>query len=541
MPENAVLQRIALVHDHWLGFVEQADARLFCLRVTSDEEAVAKGFVANECDPESGRLPDFFLSLGAAFESAAAHGAQLLAELVLRLDALGAAQPDEDVEAAREGSPAVGGADANAGTSAYAPVHAWRPPPFTRKESPTAHFARSMDEFAQVAVPAGLLCLVLQPERLADRALYQAWLAELLPVLPQRVRVMVIEPVEDPALVPWIHQENPQVMVCDADLDMLGARAAISASVGDGDTPHGRFRNGFVAMTNQLAEGEVESARQQAVALIALAEGAGWYHLVVPVHFAIASGLLQGGDYAGSLQAYEAAETAANAGAQATPRVTHARAEAATDGAAVQPGGGAPPRAADPVAPSSRPPGAAAMTDGSPKPQAANSGKSEEATAKAKADPQPSGEPFADIALGAEKDFAAAMAQACNNLRLPARLSQGSVMVAAGDYLGAAAFFERAVALTDELGDQVAKLDCQRLASFCYMQGDEPGKAWRAGLQAMETGRALPDDKVAISTMPFLGDHLLRMTEQLAAYGAHGRPLLKELNERLGPDWRPKS
>ncbi len=91
-----------------------------------------------------------------------------------------------------------------------------------------------------------------------------------------------------------------------------------------------------------------------------------------------------------------------------------------------------------------------------------------------------------------------------------------------------------------EAKDQRATLDCWRLTSYCLEQSGKTKPAWDAGLKGFEVGKAMDARTRKTSTLPYLAEGLMRLTEQPALQG-YGPRMEKQIVELLGPDWRPQN
>lgn len=143
-----------------------------------------------------------------------------------------------------------------------------------------------------------------------------------------------------------------------------------------------------------------------------------------------------------------------------------------------------------------------------------------------------------DPAAPAPLDLAGHEPQLGQKLRLQARLAQGAVMIAVRAFEHAADAYMKAAPIAQVLRDLRAELDCYRLASVCFSELRQADTAWEVGMRAFRLGLALDDETRRTSTMPYLADHLLRMTERHGDYRYQREPLEKKLEERLGKNWR---
>jgi tetratricopeptide (TPR) repeat protein len=123
-------------------------------------------------------------------------------------------------------------------------------------------------------------------------------------------------------------------------------------------------------------------------------------------------------------------------------------------------------------------------------------------------------------------------------IRLQARLGQGAVLLSCSAYKHAAAVYGQAAELAHELGDGPSELDAHRLTSFCRSQLNDADAAWERALLGLRVGVAMDDEARRSSTLPYLADHLLRLTERHGAYASQRRPLEEKFVRLLGPSWR---
>jgi len=123
-------------------------------------------------------------------------------------------------------------------------------------------------------------------------------------------------------------------------------------------------------------------------------------------------------------------------------------------------------------------------------------------------------------------------------IRLLARLGQGAVLMSCGAYKFAAVAYEQSAVLAHQLADAPTELDACRLASFCHSELGETKAAWELGSRGFQLGISMDDQARRSSTLPYLAEHLVRLTERHSAYSAHRRPLEQHLAKLLGAAWR---
>ena len=123
-------------------------------------------------------------------------------------------------------------------------------------------------------------------------------------------------------------------------------------------------------------------------------------------------------------------------------------------------------------------------------------------------------------------------------LCLHAKLGRAGVLLALRSYPQAAATYLDAAALAHALADARLELDGHRLASVCLALQREPARAWQTGLRGLQLALAMDAETRATSSLLYLAEHLVRISETEGAYSAHHRPLAEQLARLLGADWR---
>ena len=123
-------------------------------------------------------------------------------------------------------------------------------------------------------------------------------------------------------------------------------------------------------------------------------------------------------------------------------------------------------------------------------------------------------------------------------IRLQARLGQGAVLLSCGAHKYAAVAYEQSAVLARQLADVPTELDAYRLASLSHSQLGDASAAWELGSRGFQLGIGMDEQTRRSSTLPYLAEHLLRLTERHGAYSAHRRPLEAHLAKLLGAAWR---
>lgn len=292
--KNPIERRLDKLNDLWVEFAEQPDARVLCLLYAADEPRMVDAFVAMESDERAGTLPDLFVELKSPFDAASPYGYVLAGEFEKLAEKLHAGLESPET-----------------------PV--WAPPPATRAEDDVSLWVRTCESFRQHYAMTGHFAAVLRSGSVSDAGAYQLWLQRFVAAAPPNVRAIVLDDAKAPALAPLVQAEPIRVVAKPLALDMPGARLELSREAGGLDTPGGKFRHLFVKLGNALGEQKLPEALALGQAALTLAAAQGWWHLMVPVHCALAAGLAGAERLADAVNQYQAAEAAALRGQTEAP------------------------------------------------------------------------------------------------------------------------------------------------------------------------------------------------------------------------------
>ncbi|WP_164013632.1 hypothetical protein [Pyxidicoccus trucidator] len=125
-------------------------------------------------------------------------------------------------------------------------------------------------------------------------------------------------------------------------------------------------------------------------------------------------------------------------------------------------------------------------------------------------------------------------------LRLRSRLAQGAAWVTAQEHSQAATLYEETAPLARQLEDARLELECWRMASWCREVTKEVERAWEHGQRAWEVGRAMAATTRETSTLPYVGEALVRLSHE--RQGARAAEAMEsEVRSVLGDDWRPET
>jgi tetratricopeptide (TPR) repeat protein len=100
----------------------------------------------------------------------------------------------------------------------------------------------------------------------------------------------------------------------------------------------------------------------------------------------------------------------------------------------------------------------------------------------------------------------------CNKLRLQAKISEGTCLFTAGHFEEAAQAYDQAAQIAEQQKDLLMSLEGWRMASFCMERKKDNQQAWEHGKKALAVGRLMDAQQRPNSTLPFLGQALLRIS-----------------------------
>jgi tetratricopeptide (TPR) repeat protein len=127
---------------------------------------------------------------------------------------------------------------------------------------------------------------------------------------------------------------------------------------------------------------------------------------------------------------------------------------------------------------------------------------------------------------------------AAAKLRLTATMGEGAGLVAAARWREAAAAYEHAAPLAETAGDPLMLLEAWRMAGWSYEQAGADRDAWRCGQLALEAGERLPTDQRGQSTLPWVGQMLLRLLDRHYRDDVHQAKVMRSrLDGVFGKGW----
>ncbi len=251
---------------------------------------MAETFLAMEADEQAGEHPDLFLTFEAPFANAREHGYFLRNELVTAFRE-GSAELEKD------------GVDVS-----------WQPPTVRRNERDIPFLIRTCASFYEHLKLTRHLVLVLRPEAVVDPEAYQLWLHQWAVEAPANQRALIFDDARAPAFVELCKADPKRVWARSPELNMPAAMEELSQAGGNLDTPGGQYRDLFVRMGTAFEKQDLTLASSLGDQALAIAASQGWFHMAVPIQFALGAALLGAGRAQEAIGRYAAAEKSAEAG-----------------------------------------------------------------------------------------------------------------------------------------------------------------------------------------------------------------------------------
>jgi hypothetical protein len=285
---NPIAERLAHLYRQWETFVTDPGAATLRWLFRADELRMFEAFMAIE-DDEGGELPAMFVVLDAPFRSTGRYGNDLKVQLESLFRDLG------------EHMLALG-------------LEPWRNPSAARTRSDVG----SLMEFCsgtvrQLGDELEQLVLVLRPRKVEDMDAFAAWLRRAARVVPERVRLVIVDRAEAPQLELLSEAAPPELRTVTAQLDMADAIMQVTEAVSHADSPGGRIRREHLGMSRAFSRGDTAAACEHASRAQDIARDAGLSHLEVAAPLSLAAGLLAANENDAALREYGRADQLAEA------------------------------------------------------------------------------------------------------------------------------------------------------------------------------------------------------------------------------------
>lgn len=246
-----IVARLDALHDQWVRFATDGDARLLLWLASAEEARLIEAFVARETDDALAETPDLFVELRAPFRDGHGHGRALLHELHAQyLEATDSEDPAEP---------------------------RWSPAKEPPKADDVARVLAELESFRAFHVggdsPA-LLAVLLAPAEAPSLIDYQLWLQRLVRDAPAMLRFIVVEQATAEA-PPLASAEPKRVRAVRCALEMPAAVEQLARAGGE-LTPGDRLRTLIASLATAIEAGDLARVGALATAAKHVVETQGW-------------------------------------------------------------------------------------------------------------------------------------------------------------------------------------------------------------------------------------------------------------------------
>lgn len=128
---------------------------------------------------------------------------------------------------------------------------------------------------------------------------------------------------------------------------------------------------------------------------------------------------------------------------------------------------------------------------------------------------------------------------AAPKLAIQSRFAEAAVLVGDGQHEQAAQVYSDTHPIAVEQEDHFAELESSRMAAYCHEMAGRPEPAWKWGQRALEAGEAMDAEARESSTLPYVGQGLLRLTQH-SDYANEEDNIRDRMVELVGADWESK-
>jgi tetratricopeptide (TPR) repeat protein len=416
--KNPIEKRLDTLVALWETFAAESGPRGLRWLVDRDESRLVDSFLEVE-NSEHGKLPAIFMRFEQPFQDPERHGFLLLQALSEQYEEIREVLRAEDLpDDWKCPATSVGATDVRSFAVAC--------------HSLQSHYKTIMAQFVAV----------LLPNRVENYRAWQNWLRRLLRSgLPETIRIMVVDDLDQPSLEALAQSEPELLQTIRPGLDMPGAYAEL-AKAGNPSEPGVAFRRQFLALTQAAGKGDLVGASRSGDAALAIAREHNWPQMQLVIHMALGAATL------GAKKVDEAVAHYRRAGKLAMSSVD------------------------DPAAP---------------------------------------------------------------KLLLQSRLAEATALFSGGRYVEAADVYQASAGLAKTNQDRLMEMESWRMAAYCHEQARQLEPSWRCGQKALDVATEMDDQTRANSTLPFVGQSLLRVL------GDGNSEWTKQVRERMaklaGADW----
>lgn len=287
MPLNPVERRLAYLGQDWLAFCNEPRWRLLIWQVPANALRMVAAFFESQKYSSELSTTDLFIVFEVPFQ----HSIQYSRDVKAALAAQYAASLDTWQ---RQGERVD-----------------WAFDPAAFADSPEGVMAALRAFGSHHAQQIGTLAAVLQPESGADKPTFGSWLRRAIDAnLPERLRLVVVEPIEEPFLATSPDLNDSRVARRTLDLDTFDiAQETFAQEVTTG--PAGVFRNHLMALMTLVEKGTVDQVKAKARDALAFAQQQKWLDQEVVVRLLVAGALLKASRFEDAIAVYRASRQVA--------------------------------------------------------------------------------------------------------------------------------------------------------------------------------------------------------------------------------------
>lgn len=267
---NPISLRLELLIDKWNHFSDQDGKQVAIWKLLADENQMINLFFQNE-NSINKRTFDLFFGFDVEFQDDAQYFKDLVQNIHGQLLAYNETYPTEAI--LEDWTPTVLPSDAEADAK-YLSVN-------------LASFIEQLTDLEDNFV------LFLTPKAISTIDAWDNCIANFLhELLHERIRVMLIEPMESIWFKSLREQHVERLAILEANLDMEGAMQEVSSSL-DPSLPGAKFQKIFLKLSRQINQGRMDKAALLSEEALKISREQGWRNLQVAVHLQMGSGWLQ--------------------------------------------------------------------------------------------------------------------------------------------------------------------------------------------------------------------------------------------------------
>ena len=121
-------------------------------------------------------------------------------------------------------------------------------------------------------------------------------------------------------------------------------------------------------------------------------------------------------------------------------------------------------------------------------------------------------------------------------LLLQARFGEAAAWLSQGKFAEAATVYRNSAGVAQQAGDPLMTVEAWRMAGYCHEQAGNADAAWQSWWQALGVAQSLEPSLRANSTLPYVGQGLLRLAAS-PRYAEHTTRIHDTMRRLAGPEW----